>query len=291
MEFSPGLANWHHHGKYFNFEGHRIFYREEGNGPLLLLIHGFPTASWDWCRLWPKLTTKFHVVAPDMIGFGFSDKPRSYPYSLRKQADLLEALLEEKNTGSFHILAHDYGDSVAQELIARQLESIDEKRLNILSVTLLNGGIFPGQHRPRFIQNLLASPIGWLMAPFLGKGQLSRTFKQIFGKKTQPSSEELNDFWELIDYNKGKTILPKLIRYMHERKTWKSRWEGAVVNCTVPLLHINGAEDPISGRHVGVYFKMMNAKASVGFLDGIGHYPQFEAPELVLEHFFDFIKM
>ena len=291
MKISSQLSAWLEKGRYFDYDGQRIFYREEGKGPALLLIHGFPTAGWDWYRIWPALTIKFRVIAPDMMGFGFSDKPYSYPYRLMKQADLLTSLLKAKGIKDFHILAHDYGDTVAQELIARQLENTLSENLNILSVSLLNGGIFPGQHRPRLIQKLLASPIGWMLTPFLGKGQLSRTFNRIFGTATRPSPEEMNDFWSLIAFNNGKAILPKLIRYMQERNTWKSRWEGAIVNCPVPLLHINGAEDPISGRHVGEYFSKMNPAARVEFLEGIGHYPQVEAPESVLRYFLDFVKM
>ena len=85
----------------------------------LLLIHGFPTASWDWYRMWPDLVQEYHVLAADFLGFGFSDKPRNYPYSILDQADLLEALLREKGIGRVHIISHDYGDTVAQELLAR----------------------------------------------------------------------------------------------------------------------------------------------------------------------------
>ncbi|RMD97253.1 MAG: alpha/beta hydrolase [Bacteroidetes bacterium] len=291
MKLSPQLSSWLQQGQYIEFDGHRIFYREQGEGPALLLIHGFPTASWDWYRLWPELTKKFRVLAPDMIGFGFSEKPASYPYSLMRQADLLTALLKAKGIEDLHILAHDYGDTVAQELIARQMEHAGAQKLNIRSVTLLNGGIFPGQHRPRLIQKLLASPVGWMLTPFLGKAQLSRTFNRIFGTATRPSPEEMDDFWSLIAFNNGKAILPKLIRYMQERNTWKSRWVEAIVHCPVPLLHINGTDDPISGRHVGAYFAKMNPKARVEFLEGIGHYPQVEDPESVLRYFFDFVKM
>ncbi len=241
--------------------------------------------------MWPELTKKFRVIAPDMIGFGFSDKAPAYPYSLMKQADLLTALLIEKGIGQVHLLAHDYGDTVAQELIARALEEKGKRPFEILSVTLLNGGIFPGQHRPRLVQHLLASPIGGLLAPFLGKGQLRRTFNRIFGPNTRPTAGEMNDFWALITYNNGKSVLPKLIRYMQERNTWKDRWVGAVVHCPAPLLHINGAFDPISGRHVGVYFKKLTPLARVEFLEGIGHYPQLEAPANVLRYFFESVSM
>ena len=110
---------WRNRGRSFVYRGHRVFYRRTGHGESLVLIHGFPTASWDWHKLWHELGQRFDVVAPDMLGFGFSDKPRDYDYSLVDQATLHETLLAELGISSVHILAHDYGDSVAQELLAR----------------------------------------------------------------------------------------------------------------------------------------------------------------------------
>ncbi|MFQ5447824.1 MAG: alpha/beta fold hydrolase [Saprospiraceae bacterium] len=287
------LDDWHRAGKYFNYKGRNIFYRESGTGDTLLLIHGFPTASWDWHRIWEPLTRQFRVIAPDLIGFGFSAKPRAYHYSLMDQADLIEVMMEKMGVKTAHLLAHDYGDTVAQELLARWLERhgnhIDS--LDIRSITLLNGGIFPGLHRPRFIQNLLASPLGPFLTPFLGRGQLGKTFREIFGKNTQPTGAEIDEFWSLIEFNGGKALLPRLIRYMRERHQFKARWVGAIESCPLPLCHINGAYDPISGRPIGLHFQQLAPQATVHFLANTGHYPQVEAPEKLLEHFFQFHKM
>jgi pimeloyl-ACP methyl ester carboxylesterase len=78
------LAQWEAAGRYVDWHGHRIFVRDAGpsDAETLLLIHGFPTASWDWEALWTELTQYFRVVAPDLIGFGFSAKPARYAYSV-----------------------------------------------------------------------------------------------------------------------------------------------------------------------------------------------------------------
>jgi pimeloyl-ACP methyl ester carboxylesterase len=78
-------------------------YHDEGSGPVLLCIHGFPTASWDWVQMWPQLTKNFRVIAPDMLGFGFSDKPRNYEYSLFDQTTLHEVLLGHLGISEIHI--------------------------------------------------------------------------------------------------------------------------------------------------------------------------------------------
>ena len=101
------LERWKAAGKYFDYLGFNIFYRTEGSGPTLLVIHGYPFNTWDWAPLWDRLTARFTVVAPDMLGMGFSDKPVAYGYSVHDHADMHEALLVHLGVKSAHILAHD----------------------------------------------------------------------------------------------------------------------------------------------------------------------------------------
>lgn len=280
------LKEWQSAGKYFNYKGHQIFYRKEGSGTPLFLIHGFPTASWDWHKMWDTLILKHTVYALDMIGFGFSDKPQSYGYSLTDQADLWEVFAEKNEIKSAHILAHDYGDTVAQEMIARftmrQRERV--QMLDILSVTLLNGGILQGGYRPRFIQKFLASPLGPLFYSFIGKPSLRRTFDNIFGEK-KATKQEIDAFWSLIEYNNGQKVMPYIMRYLKEREKKQMRWENALVECTVPLKLINGVEDPISGQNIVDLFKKKVPNGEVIELRGVGHYPQIEAAEMVLNNY------
>ena len=121
------LNDWKAAGHYFTYKQQQIFVNESGSGETLLLIHGFPTASWDWYRMWPDLVQEYHVLAADFLGFGFSDKPRNYSYSILDQADLLEALLREKGIERVHIISHDYGDTVAQELLALVFKNVHKK--------------------------------------------------------------------------------------------------------------------------------------------------------------------
>lgn len=89
------LPDWKSAGSFITYRRHQIYTRADGNpsAPVLLLIHGFPTASWDWEAIWPELISRYRVLTLDMIGFGFSAKPTDYNYSLIDQADLCEHLL------------------------------------------------------------------------------------------------------------------------------------------------------------------------------------------------------
>ena len=158
------LEDWKVRGQYFDYVGFDVFYRLEGSGPRLLLIHGYPFNSWDWAPIWPTLTKRFTVIAPDMLGMGFSDKPVRYEYSVPDHADMHEALLAHLGVENCHIVAHDIGVSVAQEMLTRHDGGQQSHgRFRIDSVTWLNGGLFNEAYAPRLVQTLLSrTPLGEL---------------------------------------------------------------------------------------------------------------------------------
>jgi pimeloyl-ACP methyl ester carboxylesterase len=285
------LEEWQAAGRTFVHRGHPIFYRDEGTGDVLLLVHGFPTASWDWHRVWEALRARFRLVAPDMIGFGLSAKPRAYDYSIRDQASLHEDLLASLGIGRAHVLAHDYGDTVAQELLARYHERrrAGAPGLELRSVCFLNGGLFPEAHRPRLVQRLLQTPLGPLVARLVDERRFRRSFRLVFGPRTQPTEGELRDFWRLVSRNDGLRIAHRLIRYIAERRRFRDRWVGALQAGGVPLRLIDGAEDPVSGAHLAERYRALVPEADVVLLEGIGHYPQVEDPEGVVRAYLDFV--
>lgn len=284
---------WRAAGRVHAHRGHEFFYAEQAREPgadrALLLIHGFPTASWDWHKVWDALGGRFaRVIAPDMLGFGFSAKPADYAYSILDQADLLEELLRHLGVRRVHLLAHDYGDTVAQELLARHLERGAGAAPQIDSCVLLNGGLFPEVHRARTIQKLLLTPLGPLLSRLMNRRGFDRSFAAIFGANTQPSAEELAQFWSLIQHNGGTRIMHKLIRYMPERLAHRGRWVGALQRTAVPLRVINGPDDPVSGAHMVARYRELVPNPDTVVLPGIGHYPQTEDPAGVLKAFLDF---
>ncbi|MDH1262004.1 alpha/beta hydrolase [Pseudomonas sp. GD03944] len=279
------LDAWRAQGHELPWAGQRIRYWEAGAGEPLLLIHGFPTASWDWHYLWQPLAQRYRVIACDMLGFGDSSKPRGHAYSLLEQADLQQALLAHLGIdGPLHVLAHDYGDSVAQELLARHHEG----RIHLASCVFLNGGLFPETHHPVLTQKLLLSPLGPLIGRLFSRASLATNFAKVFGPQTQPSTEELDSFWSLIQRGNGPAIMHRLIRYMPERRQQRDRWVAAMQRGGVPLRVIDGAVDPISGAHMVARYRELIPEPDTVLLDGIGHYPQTEAPEQVLTHYLAF---
>ena len=282
------LNLWKNSGSYFDFKDHQVFYKKAGKGETIILLHGFPTASYDWWKIWDELSKSYQVIALDFLGFGFSDKPKKHHYSIFEQATIVEELAKSLQIEKAHILAHDYGDTVAQELLARFNEG--QLHFEITSLSLLNGGLFPETHNPRFIQKALLSPFGFLLTPFLNKNSLQRNFNSIFGKNTQPTDIEIDDFFQLIDSNSGKYVFHLLIRYMSERKTNRTRWVSALQEAKVPIQLINGSADPISGAHMVKRYRELVSNKNIVALETIGHYPQVEAPKEVLEAYLKFVR-
>ncbi|GAA5444621.1 haloalkane dehalogenase 2 [Microbulbifer sp. NBRC 101763] len=283
---------WLSSGQYFSYQNHRLFYIDSDPNnlqkPILLMVHGFPTSSYDWHKVWPQLTENFRCIAMDMLGFGYSDKPKQHRYSIHEQADLQEELLHRLEITSLHLLAHDYGDTVAQELLAR--DNSREKKL-FRSTCLLNGGLFPETHKARPIQKLLISPIGPLINLLVNYRQFCRSFKVLFGPATKPTETELRELWQIIQYNGGKYRFHKLINYMQERLEYRQRWLDALNQYPGPLQLINGSYDPVSGAHMVARFReLIERPAGIVELAKVGHYPQWEAPELLASTYLGFIE-
>lgn len=275
-------AEWAASGRAFDWRGHGIFVRSQGDtrAEPLLLIHGFPTASWDWEAVWSALAMQSPLLTLDLLGFGLSAKPRDHDYTLVAQADLCEALLGAEGATSYHVLAHDYGDSVAQELLARQGEPGERPRLR--SMAFLNGGLFPETHRATLVQRLLASPLGPAVARLVTRASFARQLRRISGPDTPPDDALVDELWALIEMNEGRAVMPALIGYLAERRALRERWVGALQRSPVPLALIDGAADPVSGAHMVARYRELVSEADVTLLPGIGHYPQVEAPDAVV---------
>ena len=282
------LQQWLAQGRFLDWQGQQVFVVDSadqdpaaGEKPVLLLVHGYPTSSWDFSHLWTQLSDSFRVIAADLLGLGFSSKPRPHRYCMAEQADLMEFVLQQAAVQNCHVLAHDYGDTVVQELLARDLQRPQSR---YQSVILLNGGLFPETHHARTMQKLMAGPLGPLLARLTSRSKLLGTFCSVFGANSQPDEPTLEAVWQLVNYNHGLLVLPPLLGYIAERRQFRERWVKALREARMPLALVNGSADPVSGAHMVARFReVVGDQHFIRELPGIGHYPQLEAPAAVLE--------
>lgn len=258
---------------------HEIFVRQDGpeTGRPVTLVHGFPTSSHDWSAIVPALAAAgLRVTTFDMLGFGASDKPRGHTYSILEQADIVEELWDRLGIAETALVAHDYGVSVGQELLARDAD-------RIIRMAWMNGGLYPDLHRPIATQKLLHSPLGRFLAPVVSETTFAKAMRQIMGRI--PGSAELHEMWLSIAHDNGRAVQHRLLRYIDERRAYAERWQTALETYAGPTLFIWGPADPISGGHVIPRLQERIPGATIEALyedPATGHYPQVENPDAVI---------
>jgi pimeloyl-ACP methyl ester carboxylesterase len=281
-----GFADWVAGGEMSVLEGWRIYARQFGppDGSPVTLIHGYPTSSHDWEPIIPALVSVgLRVTVLDLLGFGASEKPVGHAFSLLEQTAIVTALWHELGISSTALVAHDYGVSVAQELLAR-----DPQR--ITRAAFLNGGLYPDLHRPIRVQRLLHSPAGAVLGPLSSEFMYRRTFGEILGRPLP--AEMLHEMWLATTANGGRWVQHDLLRYIDERRELSGRWVRALEGYDGPLAFVWGPADPISGAHVLVRLRERLPQATFVGLDdapAVGHYPQLEDPQRVGQALADFL--
>lgn len=256
---------------------HGIWTRASGNGgATLFFLHGFPTSSWDWAKTEALLDARpYRRVFFDFLGFGASGKPARHRYDLLEQADIAEAIAARAGIERALLIAHDYGVSVAQELLARDAE----RRLGfeLRGAVLLNGGLYPDLHRPVRLQRILRSPLGPLVSRFANEPRTMKALSAVFAR--EPDPDELAQHWASIAQNGGARLGHRLIRYIDDRLAHQRRWIDALETTRVPLTFVWGMRDPVSGAHVMERLHArFEGRAALVELRDAGHYPQLEDP-------------
>jgi pimeloyl-ACP methyl ester carboxylesterase len=270
------VVEWGRRGHPEDFRGHRIHcFHQPGEGPLLVLLHGFPTCSFDW-RALIELEQGRAILAFDCLGFGLSDKPRDHEYTLAWQADLTEELVRRHGGGPVHLVAHDMGTSVATELLARDIEG--RLDIDLAGVLLFDGSVIIERASLTLGQKLLRSRSGPLLAR-LSSGRFFRwQLGSVFGEQHPMGAAEGAAQWALMRFNGGNRIAHQLIGYTFERATHAERWHGAVRDWPGHLALAWGLLDPVATTHVLAGLRELRPTAPVHELPDLAHYPQIEDP-------------
>jgi pimeloyl-ACP methyl ester carboxylesterase len=282
MSLTSRVSAWRERGSDEEFRGRRIhLFGRGGRAPLLLLLHGFPSSSYDW-RLVLDGETEHAILAPDFLGFGLSEKPRDHEYTLHWQADMVEEVVRRRGEGRpVFLVAHDMGTSVANELMARDIEGALE--MDVTGVLLLNGSMVQGAASPTIGQRILRSPLG----PLMSRLSSERFFRQQFGSIFSPghplTDQEAEDQWALICAGGGRTLNHKTIGYMKERFRYAERWHGAIRDWPKPVSIAWGMLDPVATEAVMNAVLELRPHAPVTRFEDLGHYPQIEDPARVVK--------
>jgi pimeloyl-ACP methyl ester carboxylesterase len=285
-------SGWEAIGRHRLLCGERIFTVDASaigpeRHPPLLVLHGFPTSSFDYAAVLDGLREGRRVLLLDLLGFGLSAKP-DRAYSMALQADLAAAYVAELGVDRLALLTHDMGDTVGGELLARRGEGGWPVEVTRRVVT--NGSIYIQQAQLTNGQQLLLSLPDALLPedlPIDASG-LTRSLRDTFSGATP----EVPEGWPedpvppaaaQIVHEDGHRILPRLIRYIEERRANERRFTGAIESDPSPLHVVWGLDDPIAVPSMVDTLLAARPDATAVRLANVGHYPMIEAPARFLD--------
>ncbi len=244
-------------------------YERDSGSAATTLLHGFPTHSQDWEPVLPYL--KGRILAPDLLGFGASAKPKWYSFG--QQIDALLDLWEDRGITTTRLVCHDYSVSIAQEILWRRIQG-NWDGPTVTSVAILNGGLAFSAQRPLLVQRVLRGPAGPLAAHFMGRSTFVRSMQRITGQRIPASDLEV--LWRGVE--PAVPFIPALSKYHFERRRRETEWLAALQHADIPVRLMWGLDDPVSGRamfnHVA---RHAPACGRIGW-EGLGHYPHLEDP-------------
>ena len=303
MSNDTEIANWKAKGTYFRSTKAgdlKVFVQEVGNPAALpdrtlLLLHGFPESSFSYHLVVEGLMDGFErIILFDFPGYGFSDKPKTgYSYSLLEQADVALEVWNHFGVTGGHLLAHDMGDSVATELIAREVEhSLPEWfSPGFQSYTFTNGSMVLELAELRIIQKLLLTRLG----PFVSKLSTKRIFRHQVKSAhgMAPLDEmEITRLWNMVVQSDGNKITYLTIKYLNDRKLYEAkRWLPAVSDTKVPIHICWGDKDHVAKVEIAHYLKKkVCPNAHLTIMEGAGHFCQLGSPKTWLHSILSFYK-
>ncbi|MDP2675885.1 MAG: alpha/beta hydrolase [Dehalococcoidia bacterium] len=288
--FSEPTSRWLSEGRHVDLDGRRVFVYERGTGEAVFLLHGFPTSCYDWRGVIDILRASYRCIAFDFPGYGLSDKPVAYSYSLFQQTDMAEGIARALDIAEAHVVSHDVGQTVHAELLAREQEG--RLAFRILSSTLLNGSTLQDKATITPIQQLLGSNETLTQAIAICENlsvNYVQSLKAIMKRPQVVSDEDAAVMEELLFYQQGNRRLPALAGYMRERYLHRERWLGAF-KAAAPIQLVWADGDPIANLEMGRALSAELPQARYTELPGLGHFLPIEDPEAVAGTVLDFIR-
>jgi pimeloyl-ACP methyl ester carboxylesterase len=306
MEFYAGMENppaaalaWCQAGEYYSwestlpvnadFEALNIYHICQGvpENPAILMIHGYPTSSFDYAPLFAELSEDHYVCALDTPGYGFSDKPlNGYDYSIFDDARLVDEYIRQvAGLDEFILLTHDKGDSVGLALL-QIYQAYDEKPYQINHHFITNGNIYLPLAELTNSQKALLNPIsGPLISALvsgvpLAEGLADLTFA------TTLSQSEIDSYASIFDYQDGGRVQHEIIEYLNERSENEVGWLEGLAKSEIPTTLIWGELDAIAPvavpDHVWTnYLQDRETPAAYWRIPCADHYLQVDEPELI----------
>jgi pimeloyl-ACP methyl ester carboxylesterase len=262
------------HHRYATIDGHRLFFREAGDpdAPAVVLLHGFPTSSHMFRQLVPALADRYHVIAPDHLGFGLSDAPpvEEFDYTFDGLTDLTAGLLHSLGVERYAIYVHDYGAPIGWRLALRDPAAIT-------AIITQNGNGYDAGFVESFwktvwaYQNEQTADTEAAVRQFLTLDATRWQYLTGVADETLVDPESWHHDYSLLSRPGNDEIQLKLFREYATNAPMYPRLHEYFRDTRVPLLAVWGRGDQIFGPAGAKAFADDLPDAEVRLLDG-GHF-------------------
>jgi pimeloyl-ACP methyl ester carboxylesterase len=281
------VAQWRVRGRIVPLCGEELFVVDQGprDAPVVTMLHGFPGSSWDFSWLSALTCGRLRTVTFDFPGYGMSTKPAAGDYSLARMADITEALLSHLGVSACTLYGHDIGSTLVAELLMRQREG----RLSFTPtrVFVTDGTIFmdKGRFAPGLLA-LLSLPDEPLTEPLRVEQFLPQIRRLFAPEHPLRPDDEIALLW-LLRFRQGDRLVPRLVRYVDERRAQQDRWTQGLTSFAGPMTVLWGEQDPSAvvamARHLGA----IRPATEVITWPDVAHWPHYEVPQRVANHILD----
>ncbi|MEJ7862908.1 MAG: alpha/beta hydrolase [Pyrinomonadaceae bacterium] len=254
-----------------------VSYIDEGAGEPVILIHGIPTWSYLWHKLIPVLSKQNRVLAPDLAGFGYSDKGDNFDRAIDKQAELIDAWMNEIGVEAAHIVAHDIGGGVALRLAA-----LFPNRVKKLCV--MNGVSYDSWAIEAMIQ--LGHPSAYKIA---SASTTVATLKQMLkqGFNETPDDEVLDGIFAPYSTEVGKLSLIRNATALNTNLT--TEITHLLPQIEAETLILWGVDDKFQLLKYGERLADDIPNARLVKIENARHFVMIDQPEVVAKHVFSFL--
>lgn len=269
---------------YFSINGHNLHYIDEGQGEIILFVHGTPSWSFDYRNIIKNLKTNYRCIAIDHIGFGLSDKPEHYDYSTENHSKTLEKFVLEKQIANFTLVVHDFGGPIGLNFAIKRPEKVK-------NLIILNSWLWSSKGDPDFVKfsKILKSPLLPFLYRYLNfspKFILPRSFgdKKI-SKKTL--SQYTKPFADKTQRNGALAFARSLL---NDQDWFEELWNKRQAISNKPTLFIWGMKDSVIRPHNLAKFQSGFTNSKTLQLKTCGHFPQEEQPDITAKSIIDFLS-
>ncbi len=269
---------------YFDINGQKLHYIDEGKGDTILFVHGTPSWSFDYRNIIKTLKDNYRCVAIDHIGFGLSDKPEHYDYSTQNHSITLEKFVLEKHLNNTTLVVHDFGGPIGLNFAIQHPEKIK-------NLIILNSWLWSSENDPDYkkLKKILKNPL----LPFLYRYlNFSPKFilPQSFGDKKLPKNllkQYTKPFADKTQRNGAVTFAKSLL---NDQDWFEELWYKRKTISEKPTLFIWGMKDSVIKPHNLDKFQSAFINSTTINLETSGHFPQEEQPEKVTKSIDEFIN-